>query len=105
MQTKRAIPAVPATLLTMGCFASQADKLPDGIVVHLKQPASNGARQIKLQVVSDKVIHVTGFPRMQQQRYFDVVFMSKQQPGGPNHQQIAGKTITYNGIAKTVRAF
>ncbi|NLR80726.1 TIM-barrel domain-containing protein [Chitinophaga eiseniae] len=62
MQIKRTIPIVLATLLTTGCFAGQVDKLSDGIVVHLKQPARNGARQIKLQVVSDRVIHVTATP-------------------------------------------
>lgn len=104
MQIKRAIQAVPAILLTVGCFAGDVDKLLDGIAGHLKQPACNGSRQIKLQVVSDKVIHVTSFPGMLLQRYFDIIYVSKQQPGGPANQYIAGKMITYNGIAKTVWA-
>ncbi|HEY9261160.1 TIM-barrel domain-containing protein [Chitinophaga sp.] len=62
MQIKRAIPIVLMTLLTSWCYASQVDKLADGLVIHLKQRAPNGAKQVRLQVVSDKVIHVTATP-------------------------------------------
>ncbi|WP_089895922.1 glycoside hydrolase family 31 protein [Chitinophaga arvensicola] len=59
MQIKRAIPIVLMTLLTSWCYAGQVDKLSDGLLIHLKNPAPNGVRQVKLQVISDKVIHVT----------------------------------------------
>ncbi|PSL46180.1 alpha-D-xyloside xylohydrolase [Chitinophaga niastensis] len=59
MQTKRTISLVLFTLLTSWCYAGQVDKLADGLLIHLKQPAHNGARQVKLQVISDKVIHVS----------------------------------------------
>ncbi|WP_282456259.1 TIM-barrel domain-containing protein [Chitinophaga sedimenti] len=39
--------------------AGHIEKLPDGLIVFLKQPPSGGARQVKLQVVSEKIIHVT----------------------------------------------
>ncbi|MGF6847583.1 hypothetical protein QFZ51_002818 [Chitinophaga sp. W3I9] len=62
MHIKRAIPIVLMTFLTSWCYAGQVEKLSDGLLIHLKNPAPNGARQVKLQVVSDKVIHVTATP-------------------------------------------
>lgn len=62
MLIKRAIPIVLMTFLTSWCYAGQVEKLSDGLLIHLKNPARNGARQVKLQVVSDKVIHVTATP-------------------------------------------
>jgi alpha-D-xyloside xylohydrolase len=62
MQINRAIPIVLMTFLTSWCYAGQVEKLSDGLLIHLKNPARNGARQVKLQVVSDKVIHVTATP-------------------------------------------
>jgi hypothetical protein len=184
MQIKRAIPFVLVTLLTSCCYASQVDKLSDGLLIHLTHPSPNGAKQVKLQVISDKVIHVTAtpgdqfngapslmainikgntvkwdaaahnktvvlktaslsvtvalnsgevtfrdgaysniafhweeaaqtlrigkragsFPGMLQQRYFHVTFVNRHTPAGPDTYTNTGKIITYNGIAKTVRA-
>ncbi|CAL1517534.1 TIM-barrel domain-containing protein [Chitinophaga sp. MM2321] len=59
MQIKRTISLVLFTLMATWCYAGQVDKLADGLLIHLKQPALNGARQIKLRVVSDKIIHVS----------------------------------------------
>lgn len=106
MQTKRSIPILLAILLTKGCFAGQIDKLSDGIGVHLKQPARNGARQIKLQVVSDKVIQVIATPGESFPGISSLMAVNKQgnsiqwDAARPDHQHIAGKMITYNGIAQ-----
>lgn len=62
MQIKRAITFVLMMLVTGWCYAGQIERLADGLLIHLKQPAPNGARLVKLQVVSDKVIHVTAAP-------------------------------------------
>lgn len=44
---------------TLPCFAGQIERLDDGLLVRLKQPAPGGARQVKLQVVTDRIIHVS----------------------------------------------
>jgi alpha-D-xyloside xylohydrolase len=44
------------------------------------------------------------FPGMLQQRYFLVTFVGKQNAAGPDINNKKGEMITYNGIAKTVRA-
>ncbi|UYQ94862.1 DUF5110 domain-containing protein [Chitinophaga horti] len=49
-------------LIVLFSFRTQpgkVEKLPDGLLIQLASPTSGGARQVKLQVVSDKIIHVT----------------------------------------------
>src|SRR6187551_2348225 len=48
-----------AAFIIFSCSKSKYDKLDDGIVIHLNPTDGKGAKQVKLQVVSDKVIHVT----------------------------------------------
>ncbi|MFB6457368.1 TIM-barrel domain-containing protein [Chitinophaga sp. Hz27] len=59
---KRTIPIVLLTWLSSWCYAGQVDKLADGLIIRPMHPAANGARQIRLQVVNDKIIHVTATP-------------------------------------------
>jgi alpha-D-xyloside xylohydrolase len=48
-----------STLFILPCFAGQIERLDDGLLVRLKQPAPGGTRQVKLQVVTDRIIHVS----------------------------------------------
>jgi alpha-D-xyloside xylohydrolase len=50
--------AVPA----FAHFPGNYSKLNNGITVRLKQPVQNGACLVKLQAVTDKIIHVTATP-------------------------------------------
>jgi alpha-D-xyloside xylohydrolase len=45
-------------LLTIAISCKRYEKLPDGVLIHLKNKTANNARFIKLQVISDKIIHV-----------------------------------------------
>ncbi|GEP98946.1 TIM-barrel domain-containing protein [Chitinophaga cymbidii] len=42
-----------------GALTGQVERLDDGLLVRLKHPAPGGARQVKLQVVTDRIIHVS----------------------------------------------
>jgi alpha-D-xyloside xylohydrolase len=57
------IPIAPIVFLLIISFkqppGSNFTKLDDGIVVTVKNPSPGGARNVKLQVVTDKIIHVT----------------------------------------------
>ncbi len=46
-------------LFSIGCMADNVEKLPDGLIIKLKHYRSGTAKQVKLQVISDKIIHVT----------------------------------------------
>lgn len=48
-----------STLFILPCFAGQIERLDDGLLVRLKHPAPGGTRQVKLQVVTDRIIHVS----------------------------------------------
>jgi alpha-D-xyloside xylohydrolase len=49
------------SLLATACSPS-LERLPDGVVVRLDNPVAGGARQVRLQVVTDDIIHVTATP-------------------------------------------
>ncbi|MDP4188473.1 MAG: hypothetical protein Q8905_10525 [Bacteroidota bacterium] len=52
-------------LFLMFMFSSQAADykiLTDGVVVHPEKVTGNGAKSIRLQVVSDQIIHVIAIP-------------------------------------------
>jgi len=64
---------IPGLLTGLTCFISISllaqtnqrgdfTKIADGIVVKLKSPIQDGTRLIKLQVVTDKIIHITATP-------------------------------------------
>lgn len=53
------LPIVLLSFLTLPCFAGQVERLDDGLLVRLKHPAPGGTRQVKLQVVTDRIIHVS----------------------------------------------
>jgi len=58
-----ALPVVPVVFLVILSFRKPFDiaftKLDDGIAVKVKHPTAGGAKNVKLQVVTDKIIHVT----------------------------------------------
>lgn len=62
MIKKRTIPVVLCALLMSYCNTGNVDRLNDGLLIHLKQPAKDGARQVKLRVVTDRIIHVSAGP-------------------------------------------
>lgn len=59
MINKRIIPVILLALLMNCCYAGNVERLKDGLLIYLKQPAKKGARQIKLRVVTDRIIHVS----------------------------------------------
>jgi alpha-D-xyloside xylohydrolase len=62
MIKKKTIPVVCFALLMSYCTSGNVDKLADGLLIHVKQPVKDGARQVKLQVVTDRIIHVSASP-------------------------------------------
>jgi alpha-D-xyloside xylohydrolase len=48
-------------LLLAACTPA-LERLPDGVTVQVEQPDANAARQVRLQVVTDDIIHVTATP-------------------------------------------
>ncbi|WP_217606328.1 TIM-barrel domain-containing protein [Chitinophaga sp. GbtcB8] len=62
MIRKTLFPFVLCTLWFQCCLAGNVERLKDGLLIHLQQPAKNGARQVQLQVVSDRIIHVSAGP-------------------------------------------
>lgn len=62
MIKKRTIPVVLSALLMSYCNTGNVGRLKDGLLIQLKQPTANGPRQVKLQVVTDKIIHVSAGP-------------------------------------------
>ena len=50
------------SLFILSCQVHQVQKLNDGILIHLKKPAKSAARVIRLQVITDKIIHVSAIP-------------------------------------------
>ncbi|MBV8251723.1 MAG: DUF5110 domain-containing protein [Chitinophaga sp.] len=59
---KRTIPIVLLTCFTSWCHAGEVEKLSDGLLIKLDKNASHGTSQIRLQVVNEKIIHVTATP-------------------------------------------
>lgn len=49
-------------LFITACEAPPVRKLADGVAVRMDNPPANAARQVRLQVVTDNVIHVTATP-------------------------------------------
>jgi alpha-D-xyloside xylohydrolase len=49
-------------LLISSCQRKNYKKADDGIIVHLKKTAPGSAKLVRLQVLSDKIIHVTASP-------------------------------------------
>ncbi|HEY4149181.1 MAG TPA: TIM-barrel domain-containing protein [Chitinophagaceae bacterium] len=50
------------TALTSAVPPGDYSKLEDGVVIRLKKRTENGARLVKLQAITDKIIHVTASP-------------------------------------------
>jgi alpha-D-xyloside xylohydrolase len=46
----------------VGCNASSFQKTPNGVIISLKQTSSESVKTIRLQVVSNDIIHVTAVP-------------------------------------------
>src|SRR4051812_49399084 len=59
MKNKRFIPLVLLMSCIQLCYAGHIEKLKDGLLIKLDRPAAGGAKQVKLQVISDKIIRVT----------------------------------------------
>ncbi|MBV7531478.1 TIM-barrel domain-containing protein [Chitinophaga sp. sic0106] len=59
---KRTFPIALLTCITSWCYAGQIEKLTDGVLIRLDKPAKNGASQVRLQVMSDNIVHVTASP-------------------------------------------
>lgn len=53
------IPLVLLCFFTLSAFAGQVERMDDGLLVRIKQPAPGSARHVRLQVVSDRIIHVS----------------------------------------------
>ncbi|MDR2057617.1 MAG: DUF4968 domain-containing protein [Dysgonamonadaceae bacterium] len=49
-------------LLITACGSPPVQKLPDGVVVRPSNRTTNGVRQVRLQVITDDIIHVTATP-------------------------------------------
>jgi alpha-D-xyloside xylohydrolase len=56
-------------LLAAACGAPPVQKLPDGVAIRIEHPQehqpASAVRQVRLQVVTDDIIHVTATPRQQ----------------------------------------
>lgn len=50
------------TLILAGCRGGRFEKTDSGVIVRLKPGSANGARALKLDVVTDHIIHVTASP-------------------------------------------
>ncbi len=50
------------TCIASWCYAGQVERLADGILIRLDKPAKNGAARVRLQVISDNIVHVTASP-------------------------------------------
>ncbi|KAA2240031.1 DUF5110 domain-containing protein [Chitinophaga agrisoli] len=62
MIRKRFLPVMLCMLIMYACQAGNVERLKDGLLIHLPTPINNGPRQVKLQVVTDKIIHVSAGP-------------------------------------------
>jgi len=51
-----------AGILFMSCAKPDFEKTADGLIVHLKKEQSFGLNQVRLQVINDKIIHVSATP-------------------------------------------
>jgi len=49
-------------LFLTGCSVKDWEKTPEGVIVNLKGKTGQDARKIKLEVISDKIIHVIASP-------------------------------------------
>ncbi|HJT72950.1 MAG TPA: DUF4968 domain-containing protein, partial [Chitinophaga sp.] len=59
---KRLFPIAVFTLWMQFCYAGQIERLKDGLLVRLDKPVAGGVKQVKLQVITDKIIRVTASP-------------------------------------------
>jgi alpha-D-xyloside xylohydrolase len=59
MKKKRLFPLVFFTLCIQFCYADHIEKLKDGLLIRLEKPTAGGTKQVKLQVISDRIIRVT----------------------------------------------
>ncbi|RAJ82071.1 alpha-D-xyloside xylohydrolase [Chitinophaga dinghuensis] len=59
---KRTLPIVLLTCFTSWCRAGEVEKLSDGLLIKLDKNASHGTSRLRLQVVNEKIIHVTASP-------------------------------------------
>ncbi|SEW37787.1 alpha-D-xyloside xylohydrolase [Chitinophaga sp. YR573] len=59
MKKKRLFPLVFFTLCIQFCYADHIERLKDGLLIRLERPTAGGAKQVKLQVISDRIIRVT----------------------------------------------
>ncbi|SFD55169.1 alpha-D-xyloside xylohydrolase [Chitinophaga sp. CF118] len=59
MKKKRLFPLVLFTLCIQFCYAGHIERLKDGLLIRLDQPTAGGVKQVKLQVITDKIIRVT----------------------------------------------
>jgi alpha-D-xyloside xylohydrolase len=59
MKKKRLFPLVLFTLCIQFCYADHIERLKDGLLIRLERPTTGGTKQVKLQVISDRIIRVT----------------------------------------------
>jgi len=59
MKKKRLFPLAFFMLCLQFCYADHVEKLKDGLLIRLERPTAGGTKQVKLQVISDRIIRVT----------------------------------------------
>lgn len=62
MKRIRLIPIVLFSCCFQFCTAHRIDKLKDGLIIKLDKPGTGGVKQVKLQVINDRIIRVTASP-------------------------------------------
>lgn len=65
MKSKLILPLILCIFWGLPTKAGKVEKLEDGVLVHLDPVAPGGTRQVKLQVITDRIIHVTATPGSQ----------------------------------------
>lgn len=59
---KKFFPIAVFSLFMQFCYAGQIERLKDGLLIKLDKPVAGGVKQVKLQVITDKIIRVTASP-------------------------------------------
>lgn len=62
MKRKSLFSIAAFTLCMHLCYAGEIERLKDGVLVRLEKPVAGGVKQVKLQVITDKIIRVTASP-------------------------------------------
>ncbi|WP_343693947.1 TIM-barrel domain-containing protein [Chitinophaga sp.] len=62
MKNIRILPIVIISCCFQFCHAQRVEKLKDGLLITLDKPGAGGVKQVKLQVINDKIIRVAASP-------------------------------------------